>query len=263
MIRAFILLGLALALLSALACGGEAEPTAKLILAADLSQVPPGTDPDEVLGEAADILRQRARNYGIAEPEVSIGGDTIIVGLKGIDEAGALEFMTARGRLEFKREQITTDGLVVCRTLQGEEFGVQPQNVNPDPASRSLARCLSLDKLGEPIWVDAEVDGGDGTAVRLTQEHVERGSWVVRDDDRALSLRFTSDGGALLQTITSFLTGYHLGLFLDGELIAAPRIQRAITDGTAVVSGFPAGKARIFAAVLNAPPLPLPLVQSP
>jgi len=263
LIRILLLPVLALALFAAVACGGEGEPTANLTLAADLSQVPPGTDPDEVLGEAADILRQRARNYGIAEPDISIGGDTIMVSLKGIDEADALQLMTARGRLEFKREQITVDGLVVCRTIQGEEFGVQPQNVNPDPASRSLARCISLDRLGEPIWVDAEVDEGDGTAVRLTQEHVEQGSWAVRDNDSALSLRFTSDGQALLQTITNFLTGFHLGLFLDGELIAAPRIQRPITDGTAIVSGFPAGQARIFAAALNAPPLPLPLVQSP
>jgi preprotein translocase subunit SecD len=76
-------------------------------------------------------------------------------------------------------------------------------------------------------------------------------------------MRFTPDGRTLIETITRVLTGYHLGFFVDGRLVGAPRIQRAITDGTALISGFPAGQARILAAVLNTSPLQIPLTQSP
>ncbi len=261
--RALPLSALALALLLALSCGGGAEPTASLTLAVDLSQLPPGSDPDEALGDAADVLRQRAELYGIHEPEITLGGDTITVALKGIDEADALDLMTSRGVLEFKREQVSADGLVVCKTLQGEEFGVPPQSVNPDPASRSLARCASLDKLGEPVWIDAEVQDETGAVTRLTRDHFESGSLESRDAGTALSMSFTPEGSTLIKLITGTLTGYHLGLFVDDQLVGAPRIQRAITDGTAVISGFPHGQARVLAAVLNAPPLEVPLTQSP
>lgn len=263
MTRALFLPALAIILLAALACGGDGESeTTTLILAADLSQAPAGIDPEETMGDAADILRQRAQNYGISEPEMTVGGDTITITLAGISETDALELTTTRGVLEFKREQVTTDGLVVCKTIEGEEFGVFPQNVNPDEASRSLARCTSLDKLGEPVWVNAEVDQEDGTVTPLTQEQVEPDSWQARDDGGTLAMRFTPEGSDLIEVITGTLTGYHLGIFVDGELVGAPRIQRAITDGTAAISGFPDGRARVLAAVLNAPPLPVPLARS-
>ena len=263
MSRALLFPALALALLATLSCGGGSEPTASLTLAVDLSQLPSGADPDEALGDAADVLRRRAELYGIQEPQITLGGDTISLTLKGIDEADALDLVTSRGVLEFKREQVSADGLVVCKTLQGEEFGVPPNNVNPDDASGSLARCFSIDKLGEPVWIDAGVqDEATGDAIRLTQDHVEAGGWMTRND-AALEMRFTPDGSALIESVTRILTGYHLGLFIDGKLVGAPRIQRAITDGTAVISGFPSGQARILAAVLNAPPLEVPLTQSP
>lgn len=261
--RVLILPALALALVLAFACGGGGEPAVSLTLTADLSQVPAGVSTDEALDRAAGVLRQRAQLYGITEPEIALGGDTITVSLKGIGEADALQLITLRGTLEFKREQVTTDGLVVCKTLQGEQFGVLPQAVNPDPASRSLARCISLDKLGEPVWVNAEVDAEDGTVTPLTQEHVEPGSWQAREDGTTLAMRFTPAGSDLVEAITRVLSGYHLGIFVDGELVGAPRIQRAITDGTAAVSGFPAGRATTLAAVLNAPVLPIPLSRSP
>jgi preprotein translocase subunit SecD len=254
---------LALFLLLALSCGGGSDPEATLTLTADLSQLPPGTDEDEALGDAADILRQRAELYGIADPQIALGGNTISVTLKGVEEAAALQLMTRTGSLEFKRPRVSTDGLVVCKTPQGEEFGVPPQNVNPDDVSGSLSRCFSLDKLGEPVWVDADVASDDGSATRLTPEHVDPGSWQLQHNETALAARFTPEGSDLLKLITGALAGYHLGIFVDGELVAAPRIQRAITDGAPVISGFPRSEAAILAAVLNTAPLPVPLAPSP
>ena len=262
MSRALLLPALTLVIVFALSCEGGSDPEATLTLTADLSQLPTSTDQDEALGDAADILRQRAELYGIVDPQIALGGNTISVTLKGVEADAARQLMTRTGSLEFKRPRVSTDGLVVCKTPQGEEFGVPPQNVNPDDVSGSLARCFSLDKLGEPVWVDADVSD-DGAVTRLTPEHVDPGSWQLQDNETALAVRFTPEGSDLLELITGALAGYHLGIFVDGELVAAPRIQRAITDGAPVISGFPQSEAAILAAVLNTAPLPVPLAPSP
>jgi len=249
--------GLALAL--AVSCGGKSMPEASLTLTADLSQLPAGTDAASAVQETVEILLDRANRYGVKGPQITADGDTISVALKGITGDSAGELMTRTGILDFKREKIAANGLVVCKTLQGEEFGVPPRNVNPDPTSGSLARCFASDKLGEPEWVDAEVVDGTGAATRLGVSHVEHGSWSLTDGDTSLSVRFTPRGSDILKRVTGPLAGYHLGIFLDGRLIAAPRIQRAITDGSPIISGFQPETARILAAVLNTNPLPVPL----
>ena len=255
---------MALVALAALACsGGDSQPTAALTVTAELSQLPAGADPDQALSDAAETLRKRAGSYGVTEPQITIAGNSITLTLKGIDNDSARQLATQHGTLEFRREQITTDGLVVCQTPQGEQFGVPPQAVNPDDRSHSFARCISLDKLGEPVWVAAEVGDGSGGTTALTQDNVQPGGWELRNDNTAISVHFTPEGGDLLQRLTALLKGYHLGLFLDGELVAAPRIQRAITDGNPLISGFSAPRARVIAAVLNSPPLTVTLNPSP
>jgi len=252
-----VALGIALAL--AVSCGGKSTPEASLTLKADLSQLPAGTDAASAVQESVDILVERAKRYGVEDPQITAAGDTISVTLKGIDGDSAAELMTRTGILTFKRERIAANGLVVCKTLQGEEFGVPPRNVNQDPTSGSLARCFASDKLGEPEWVDAEVADVTGSSTRLGMSHVEQGSWSLTDGDMSLSVRFTPKGSDILERVTGPLAGYHLGIFLDGQLIAAPRIQRAITDGSPIISGFQPEAARILAAVLNTNPLPVPL----
>lgn len=247
------------ALIAATACRGGGESTVSLSLTPDISHLAPGQDAATALQATVENLRQRASLYGVAEPEVSLEGETISATLRDIPAESARDLLTTVGNLEFKRERVTPEGLVVCRTLEGEEFGVPPRNVNPDDVSGSLARCFSLDKLGEPVWDPVEVVEQDGQARALTQAHVEPGSWEVRTDGRSLALRLNPEGSDILERVTAVLRGYHLGLFVDGELIGAPRIQRAITDGAPVISGFRPEQARVLAAVMNAGPLPVPL----
>jgi preprotein translocase subunit SecD len=172
----------------------------------------------------------------------------------GIDETTALKLFSRAGVLEFMQPRLTEDGLVVCQTLDGEEFAVPPNNVNPDETSGDLARCFSRDRLGTPVWEAATSPDGE-----LTSESVKAGGWELREDPPALAATFTEPDAAVLEAVTGRLIGYPLGIFLDGELISAPRIQRAITNGVPVISGFDLGRARIYAAVLNSGPLALPL----
>lgn len=246
-----------------LACGGGGDSEVSLTLTADTSQLAAGTAATDELDRTAETLRTRAAMYGAEDGQVTVqGDDQLLLTLKGIKEESAVQLFTRPGVVEFKRPQITEDALVVCNTPQGEQFGVPPSNVNPDDASGSLARCFSLDKLGEPVWVAIEVVAEDGSMSGFTAEQVETGGWELRNDNTAILVRFTPDGAILFEKITGTLAGYPLGIFVDDALVAAPRIQRAVTDGNALISGFQPENARILAAILNSGPLPLPLAQS-
>jgi preprotein translocase subunit SecD len=236
------------------ACSGDSDPEITLLLQADMSGLTPGLSSAAFFDATATTLRQRAQFYGLDTPDISAVGGLFTVKVKGVDEATAGELFSRRGEIEFKQPQLTVEGVVVCRTAAGEQFGVLPENLNPDDASRSPARCFSRDKAGDPVWDPAA--SGD---LPLTAASVAPDGWSLNEQPPSISVSFTPEGSTVLKGVTEKLVGYPLGIFVDGELIAAPRIQRPITEGRAVISGFDLARARILAAVLNSGPLALAL----
>ncbi len=172
---------------------------------------------------------------------------------EGIDVETSEDLFAGMGALEFKQPSIDENGNVLCKTAAGEEFAVLPINVNPDDTSRSPARCVSPLKQGDPIWIAAAA--GEQT---VSSESVQSGGVEVRNEN-SLAINFTDDGANSLEELTNYLLGYPLGVFVDGVLVAAPRITRPITNGVPVISGFDANTARLLAAKLNSGPLPVPL----
>jgi preprotein translocase subunit SecD len=253
----FLLPGLAALVLVVAACGdGDSdEPEATLTLEADIGDAGADLSSAALLDGTAGIIRRRAELYGIEPPEVSINGNVFTINAKGIDQESAQELFGSRGVLSFRQPIVTEGGLVGCATIDGEQFAVASENVNPDDASGSLARCFSRDKLGTPIWAPA------GSAVgELTSESVQPGSWDLREEPPALAARFTPAGSNVLESVTEALVGYPLGFFIDDELIAAPKISRPLVNGTALLAGFELERARVLAAVLNSGPLTAPLI---
>jgi preprotein translocase subunit SecD len=239
----------ALGILLLTACGDDSSPVTVTFTPA-IPEDTPELSKAAILDATVGNIRQRAQLYGIEIPEIVVGDDnTITVTAEGIDETTALELFGRRASVEFKRPLLTTDGIVTCKTASGEEFGVLPANVNPDDASASPARCFARDKIGDPVWTAAVASGGE----QLTSDAVRDDGWTARDDQLVVS--FTEAGSTTLESLTNELVGYPLGLFLDGHLIAAPRISGAITNGEAVISGFGEADARMRAAQLNAGPL--------
>jgi len=239
------------------ACGGGSDAVTVTLQ----PQIPANTsnlNAAAILDATVGTIRQRAQSYGLDVPEVTVTADnamTISVG--GIDEPTAVELFGARAALEFKQPVLTVEGVVSCLTDSGERFGVLAENVNPDDVSRSPARCFSTDKVGTPEWEEAKLPGG----AALTAESVRAGGWSVRQD--ALVATFTAEGAETLEALTDTLRGYPIGLFLDGELVAAPRISRTIDNGEAIISGFGAASARLRAAQLNGGPLPVEMAATP
>jgi preprotein translocase subunit SecD len=248
----------ALLLLAVLAACAGAGRELTLTLEPDFAALPPGARAQETLQDTVDILQARAQAYGLSRADIFQTEDGLIQAtLAGIGRETALRLISGRAEFEFRWPQITAEGFVVCQSAAGDRFSVRPINVNPDSVSGRPARCFARDAVGDPLWDPIEFQAG-GQTVRLDRRHIEPGGWRLHQDT-ALVARFTQEGAGLLETVTEALQGYPLGLFLDGELIAAPRIQRAITNGEPVISGFDPGDARLYQALLNSPPLPVPL----
>jgi len=253
-LRAGALLAAAtLALLAA--CAGGGDSTVTLSFRPEIPESTNDLNTAAILDATVATIRARAVAYGIDVPEIEAGTDnTITVTATGIDAQTAAQLLGTQAVLAFKRPLLTVEGIVACTTAEGEAFGVLPENVNPDDASGSPARCFSRDKIGDPVWAPAIA-----LAINeeLTAAAVQGNGWAARDD--ALVARFTPAGATTLEALTEEIAGYPLAIFLDENLIAAPRVNRAITNGEAFIAGIDKAAARLRAAQLNAGPLPVKL----
>ncbi len=73
-------------------------------------------------------------------------------------------------------------------------------------------------------------------------------------------LEFNDEGSDLFGKLTEAHVGEPIAIFLDGNLISAPRVQQAIFGGQAVITGdFTVEEARLLAQDLNAGALPVPI----
>jgi preprotein translocase subunit SecD len=247
-----------LAALTALfgACGGPSSAT--FTLRADLSQIPEGADPAQVMRDVKETLEVRAIAYQASFIDVDIvGEDTLTVHIRGVPPQTAESLLTERAEFEIMAPVIDEAGNVACRTLDHQLFAVPPQQVQPDEASRHPARCFSLDLLGFVEWQPITVLTEDGERVPFDAQFVSPAGWQIADS--GLSIQLTPEGALYFEDLSTNLTGYPLGLFVDGELAAAAYIRRPITNGRPIISGFPPEEARLRAAQFNGGPLPVPL----
>lgn len=75
-----------------------------------------------------------------------------------------------------------------------------------------------------------------------------------------IGIEFNEEGKKLFATITSRNVGKPIAIFLDGRLQQAPRVQQAITDGSAVITGdFTLEEVKTHVRRLNAGALPVPI----
>lgn len=241
------------------ACGGAGSDTT-LSLTANIDGLEPGTDTEATLDETAFKLQQRVAGFGSGGIDITVDGTALAVSVSGMDEAIARRLLIPQGLLEFRQPVISESGLVLCIDADGDEFEVHPLRVNPDDATQNPARCFGNNQVGDPKW-EATATAQVRTEERSLADLIEPAGWQIRNET-TLAPQFDADGSDLLAEVTQGLVGYPLGIFVDDELIGAPRIQRAITNGNPVISGFEPTEARIRQAQLNAGPLPVTLAEA-
>jgi preprotein translocase subunit SecD len=189
------------------------------------------TDRQDALNAVRNTIERRVNSFGVSEPLVEVSGtDRIIVELPGIKDINqAIAQIGATPTLEFKTQNPNTPAATV------DSKGV----ATIDPNSAWLPTGLSGKQLKK-----ASVDLQQGSGMNQV----------------VVNLQFDAEGTKLFSQITLANLQKPVAIFLDGQILSAPTVQNAITDGTAVISGnFTLDQAKALATSLNSGALPVPI----
>ncbi len=216
--------------------GLDLQGGSHLVYQADFSGIK-DADKADALSAIRDTIERRVNSFGVSEPLVQVTGtDRIIIELPGIKDVNeAIKQIGETPYLEFKLENPNPTPTPIA---------VDPKNpkpvINLNPADLWKSTGLSGKQLTK-----ASVDFQQGQGI--TNQVVVR-------------LEFNGQGKDLFSKITTENVGKRLAIFLDGQIISAPTIQAAITDGSAVITGnFTTEEAKNLATRLNSGALPVPI----
>lgn len=230
-----------------------------LVYEADLSRVEPANY-DDAMGGVRDVIERRVNALGVSEPVVQTTrvGDNyrVIIELAGVrDVQEALDMIGQTPALDFRE------------LASEEEVGGIPEGIHLEGEGEEArlvdAEGNSVDVEALSAQLEEQQVGLDGFKLtELTGQYLERAD--VQFDPQTnlptVALEFDSEGKDLFAQITERNVGQPVGIYLDGEPISVPRVNEAITDGKAIISGsFTLDEAKELAMRLNAGALPVPI----
>jgi len=203
----------------------------QLVYKADVSKV---SNVGDAMQSLKDVLERRVNVFGVSEPLVQtesagfISGNAderLIVELPGVtDLNNAIALIGQTPTLDFRLEKPDAQA-----TLKA----------NPK---------ATLDEILTPTGLTGEF---------LSSASV---SFDSKTNAPLVDLNFNSKGTDLFSQITSAHKGEILAIVLDGQVIEAPTIQDAITNGQAQITGsFTPDQAKALARNLNYGALPVPI----
>ncbi len=197
---------------------------------ANLSQIKE-TDRKDAMQSIRDVIERRVNSFGVAEPQVTVAGqDKIIVelpGIKNVDDA--IKQIGQTPTLEFRLENPNVQAVT-----------------NPDGT-------VSVNG-GDP-WIST---GLSGKNLKKASADIQQSRGLA--NEIVVRLEFDDAGKKLFSDITSKNVGKRVAIFLDGQIISAPTVQNAITDGIAIITGnFAPAEAKELATRLNSGALPVPI----
>ncbi len=242
-----------------------------LLLEADVSRLPAGTDVGEAMKGVQAILERRVNAFGVSETEVTVeGNNRLAVQVPGIDPGEAKGLLGKTAQLEFRKPALEEESNnVICRTADGGTYSVPYQAglFSRDPTSNDVT-CPPSEK-GEPgvvKWEPATGFDSKGVQRALTGSFLRPNARVGTDfvgcgnqTPPCVLLEFTSEGARLLQQVTEELVGLPMAIVLDNEIIGAPTVRDVISGGDTVITGLSLDEARTLRIQLNAGALPVPL----
>ncbi len=231
-----------------------------LVYEADTSKVN-ATEVPELMNVLRDVIEQRINIFGVSEPVVYVESssfvaeekhDRLVIELPGVtDVAEAVAEIGRTPLLEFKlidSQAMNAQAQVEALNSGNASSGIKVGNVEIDGESVDITNPYIDTGLTGRYLESASLEfAGGGQSGQLANEPV-------------VSIRFNKEGGDLFAEITRENVGEQLAIFLDGQVISAPRINETITGGTAIISGnFNPEEARELAQNLSFGALPLPI----
>lgn len=225
---------------------------------ADVSKIAPEEIP-ELMEVLRVVIEKRINIFGVSEPNVQVEKSSIVAGqeshrliveLPGVTNVeDAIVNIGKTPLLEFK--------------LVDEEIMAAKQSAEALKANATSGAVIGNVKVnGESVDEMNEFKDTGLTGRYLSSSRLEftQGTGGQMAGEPVVSIVFNEEGADLFEKITRENTGESLAIFLDGEMISAPRINEAITGGKAVISGgFDANEAKILAQNLSFGALPVPI----
>ena len=230
-----------------------------LVYEADVSDIAP-EEVGALMTTLREVIERRVNVFGVSEPLVQVERSSFVAsepqerlvvelpGVTDIDEAIAAIGETPL--LEFK---------LIDQEVQAAQ--AQAENLETQMAT-SGAAVGNIQIDGEAVAdMDPYIDTGlTGRYLESAALEFAGGQGGQLANEPVVSVRFTAEGAQLFETITRENTGEFLAIFLDGELMSAPRINEPISGGQAIISGgFDAEEARELARNLSFGALPVPI----
>ncbi len=230
-----------------------------LVYEADVSKIDPAEVP-ELMAVLRDVIERRINVFGVSEPIIQVEESSfaaeekshrLVVELPGVtDVEAAVAEIGRTPLLEFK----LMDAEAVIAQEQAETLR---QNASGTGAAVSNVKVngKSVDEMNP--YTDTGLTGRYLASAALEFAGGQSGQLA---NEPLVAIVFTDEGGQLFEEITRDNVGQQLAIFLDGEIISAPRINEAISGGRAIISGgFTPEEARELAQNLNFGALPVPI----
>ncbi len=230
-----------------------------LVYVADVSSIDAAEVP-ALMSVLKDVIERRINVFGVSEPIIQVEESSfaaaeaqhrLVVELPGVtDVEAAVAEIGRTPLLEFK----LVDEAALVAQQQAEQLR---QN-----ASGSGAIIGNVSVNGENVGdKDPYIDTGlTGRYLERAQLEFAGGQSGQLANEPLVGISFTPEGAELFEKITRENIGESLAIFLDGELLSAPRINEAISGGRATISGgFTPDEARELAQNLSFGALPVPI----
>lgn len=218
--------------------GLDLQGGSHLVYQADFKDIGDG-DRSEALNAVRDTIERRVNSFGVSEPLVQVqGNDQIVVELPGIDDINkAIEQIGQTPLLEFKTESANP---------------VTPQATVDENGQVVIDQTAALN-------AQFESTGLSGKQLERATADIQQGTASI-GGQVVVRLQFDEEGTKLFSDLTTQNVGKQIAIFLDGEILSAPTVQNAITNGEAVITGnFTADTAKDLATRLNSGALPIPI----
>ncbi len=229
-----------------------------LVYEANTSEVE-ASEVSELMGVLRAVIETRVNRLGTEENAVYVEQSSIVSGEKRerliIELPGVTDVALAVA-------EIGKTPLLEFKLIDAEKY--EKQNELIELASNSSGTistdanllASSIAAIGDPYIVT----GLTGRYLESSRLEFAGGAGGQAVNEPVVSIKFNAEGGKLFADITRDNVGKALAIFLDGQIISAPRIDEAIVGGTAIISGgFSPEEAKSLAENLNFGALPVPI----
>ena len=232
--------------------------------------------PQGVLDQAIEIIRNRVDALGVAEPEITRQGESIIVSLPGVENRErALQVVGQTAQLLFRPviQQLPAEPTPTSSTTTSS---TTPTTVEPGASTTTTSTTIDLDSTTAPedddetkqvILPEKDREGRvtsryllgpaevKGTALSGASANVSQtGQWEVQFELTGEGTRQWNDMAAKVGQ------GNQIAIDLDGVVRSAPSLQVTEFQGQGVITGnFTQGEAKDLALVLRYGALPVQL----